>query len=114
MTAPETGETVTVWGTLRAAPLPVKTILAGIFINSLGGFLNIFLVLYLTAKGYGVERATLAAGVYGIGAIVGALIGGALASPLGARYATVLGMGGTGLAITSLLFVPSYWLMLAT
>lgn len=103
----------TVWGTFRAAPLPVKTILAGVFVNSLGGFLNIFLVLYLTSKGYDTERAALALGVLGAGAVLGVLIGGALAERLGARNATVLGMGGTGVLIVSLLFVPRYPLLLA-
>lgn len=60
-----------IWTTFRDAPRAVKTILTGVFINRLGGLLNIFLVLFMTSKGYSAEQASLALGVYGGGAVVG-------------------------------------------
>lgn len=105
---PKLDDTPTVWAAFRDAPLAVKTLLAGVFITGLVGFLNIFLVLYLIASGHDVQRATIALGVHGAGAMVGVLLGGMLAKPLGARYATVLGKGVTGLGIISLLFLSSY------
>ena len=84
-----------IWETFRDSPFAVKVMLAGVFINRIGGFLNIFLVLFLTAKGYSVGQATLALGVYGAGQVVGAFIGGVLADRLGARNATVISMAGT-------------------
>lgn len=93
--------------------MAVKTILFGVFVNRVGAFLNIFLVLYLTSKGYSTEQAALALGVYGGGAVAGTLIGGALANRLGARNATVLSMTGSAVLIASLLYLPSYPLLLA-
>lgn len=102
----------TIVATFRHAPLAVKTILLGVFINRFSGFLNIFLVLYLSAKGYTTEQAALALGVYGGGAIIGVLIGGGLADRLGARNATVISMASSSVLIASLLFLPNYPLVL--
>jgi predicted MFS family arabinose efflux permease len=101
---------------IRAAffesPTPVKTVLLGIFINRLGQFITLFLVLYLTSKGYSAERASFALGAYGAGGVVGVLIGGTLAFKLGPRNATTLSMIGSCLIMTSWVFLPSYWLLL--
>lgn len=101
-----------IWLTFRESPLSVKTVLGGIFVNRLGGFLNIFLVLYLVAEGYSVEQATIGLGVYGGGMVVGVLIGGMLADQLGARSATVIGMAATGVLTAALLYLPTYPLLL--
>ncbi|MCX4783107.1 MFS transporter [Streptomyces sp. NBC_01264] len=98
----------TVWGTFREAPLPVKTVLAGVLVNRLSGFLQVFLVLFLTAKGYSDGNTVLALGVYGAGAVAGSLIGGTLADRLGVRNATVVSMGSTSVLTAALLYVPSF------
>lgn len=103
-----------IWATFRDSPRAVKAILSGVFINRLGGLLNIFLVLFLTAKGYSTEQATFALGVYGGGAVVGVLIGGTLADRLGARTATVISMAGAGTLLAALLYLPNYPLLLTT
>lgn len=100
--------------TFRDSPVAVKTILLGVFINRLGGFLNIFLVLYLTARGYPAAQAALGLGGYGAGALIGVLIGGVLAGRLGARNATVISMVSTCVLTAALLYLPSYPLLLAT
>jgi MFS family permease len=105
-------EPATILATFGAAPLPVKTLLVGVFINRLSGFLNIFLVLFLTARGYSTDRAALALAVHGVGAITGVLVGGLLANRLGARTATMISMGGASVLLASLLYLPSYGLIL--
>jgi MFS family permease len=105
-------ESAKIWQTFRESPLAVKAIIAGIFVNRVGGFLNIFLVLYLVSKGYSAQRAALGLGVYGAGAMVGVLIGGAAAARLGARNASVLSMGSSAVLIASLLYLPNYALLL--
>jgi MFS family permease len=102
----------TVLRTLREAPLGVKAILAGVFVNRLSGFMNIFLVLFLTSRGYSPAEASLALGVYGAGALLGVFLGGSLADRLGARNATVLSMTGTAVLTATLLYLPSYPLLL--
>ncbi|MER7395553.1 MFS transporter [Streptomyces sp. NPDC000151] len=107
------GERATVWGTFREAPLAVKTVLAGVLVNRLSGFLNIFLVLFLTAKGYSDGHTVIALGVYGAGAVVGSLIGGTLADRMGVRNATVVSMGSTSVLTAALLYLPDFTALLA-
>lgn len=99
--------------TFRDSPVAVKTVLLGVFINRLGGFLNIFLVLYLTARGYPAAQAALGLGAYGAGALIGVLSGGMLAGRLGPRNATVLSMVSTCVLTAALLYLPGYPLLLA-
>lgn len=94
------------------SPLPVKVVLVGVLINRLGSFLNLFLVLYLTSKGYSAEQAALALTAYGVGAVVGVLAGGTLAGRLGPRNATVISMSGTCLIMGSWIYLPSYPVLL--
>ncbi|MBP2326468.1 MFS family permease [Kibdelosporangium banguiense] len=101
-----------VWNTFAQSPLAVKAVLAGVFVNKLGGFLNIFLVLFMTAQGYSGGQAATALGVYGGGSVIGVLIGGALADWLGARNSTVLSMGGSAVLIAALLYLPNYLLLI--
>ncbi|MBB4894210.1 MFS family permease [Streptomyces olivoverticillatus] len=102
----------TVLATFTEAPLAVKTVLVGVLINRLSGFLNVFLVLFLTSQGYAKSQTVLALGVYGGGAVVGALIGGALADRLGVRGATVVSMGSASVLTASLLYLPDFWMLL--
>ena len=81
-----------IWATFRESPLAVKTVLGGVFVNKVGSFLNIFLVLFMASQGYSPGQAATALGIYGAGSVVGVLIGGALADRLGARNATVISM----------------------
>lgn len=112
MTTATAGE-AGIWTTFRETPLAAKVILIGVLLNRLSGFLNIFLVLYLTSRGYSSGQAVVAIGVYGAGGIVGSLLGGELADRLGPRSATVISMGSASVLTASLLFLPSYALVLA-
>lgn len=98
--------------TFRESPGAVKALLAGVFINRLGGFLTIFLVLYLTSLGYSVAGASLGLGSYGLGAVVGVLIGGALVDRLGARNTVVASMTGAAVLTGSLLYLHDYAVLL--
>jgi len=102
-----------IWVTFRESPLAVKTVLGGVFVNKVGSFLNIFLVLFMAAQGYSAGQAATALGVYGAGTVGGVLVGGALADRLGARNATVISMGSSAVLIAALLYLPTYPLLLA-
>jgi predicted MFS family arabinose efflux permease len=108
MTKSKTGTEAAVWPTFRQAPLAAKTVLTGIFISRLAGFLNIFLVLYLTSEGYSSTQASIALGVYGSGVVAGVLIGGTLSERLGARNTTVFSMASSSLMLAGLLYLPNY------
>ncbi|WP_066951387.1 MFS transporter [Streptomyces lushanensis] len=97
-----------IWATFRDSSAAVKTLLVGVLLSRLGGFLNIFIVLYLSFRGYSDEEASYALGAYGAGGVAGVLLGGTLADRLGARNATVLGMGATAVLTASLLHLPNY------
>lgn len=102
-----------VLATFGDSPVAVKAILLGVLINRLGGFLNIFLVLYLTTRGYPAAQAALGLGGYGAGALIGVAIGGMLAERLGPRNATVISMASTCVLTAALLYLPGYPLLLA-
>ncbi|MFD4986144.1 MFS transporter [Streptomyces sp. NPDC058372] len=108
MAAEKKDATTAIWATFRDSSAAVKTILAGVLLSKLGGFLNVFIVLYLTYRGYSESDAAWALGAYGAGGVAGVLLGGTLADRLGARNATVLGMGGTAVLTAALLYLPSY------
>lgn len=102
-----------IWATFNESPLAVKAIFGGVFVNRIGGFLNIFLVLFMTSKGHSPAEAAVALGCYGIGGVIGVLIGGMLADRLGARNATVISMSSSAVLVAALLYLPSYLLLLA-
>lgn len=76
-------------------PLPVWVVCAGMFINKLGNFLSVFLVLYLTHKGYSAFLAGSALGALGLGSFVGNGVGGVVADRLGRRFAVITSMFGS-------------------
>lgn len=72
---------------------------AGTFVNRFGSFVVVFLVLYLTGKGYSVEQAGLAVGVYGFGTLLASLLGGQLADHIGRRNTIALSMFSAGVVM---------------
>jgi MFS family permease len=97
-----------IWITLRESPPAVKALLAGVFVNRLGGFLQIFLVLFLTDRGFSAVQAGTALSIYGAGAVLGLVIGGALSDRLGPRRAALLSMAGTAALTLAILYVHNY------
>ena len=102
-----------VWRTFTESPTAVKAIFCGVFVNRLGAFLSIFLVLFMTSKGRSPAEASFTLGAYGAGGVLGVLIGGVLADRLGARNATVLSMSSSAVLVASLLYLPNYAVLLA-
>lgn len=102
-----------VFVTLRETPRAVKALLFGGFISRLAAFIQIYLVLFLTDRGFSATQAGLALGVYGAGAVVGSLAGGSLSDRLGARAVTLISMGGSAVLIVSILYAPTYLMLLA-
>lgn len=100
--------------TLRLAPASVKAVLFGLLINKLGAFLQVFLVLFLTTRGFTGLQAGLALGAYGAGSVFGVLLGGALADRIGARLTILTSMAGSAALLVAVLYVTSYPVMLAT
>ncbi len=94
--------------TFAEAPAPVRAILLGIFVNRLGAFLQAFLVLFLTHRGFTEVEAGVALGVYGAGSVAGVLAGGSLSDRLGARTATILSMTGSAALLLAILYAGSY------
>lgn len=77
------GDSVT--ATLRSVPAPVWALLVGTFVNKLGNFLQVFLVLFLTSRGLSADQAGIALGAYGAGAVLGIVAGGGITDRMGCR-----------------------------
>lgn len=98
--------------TWREAPLPVKAVLAGIMVNRLGGFLQVFLVLYMVAGGYPEVQAGFALAAHGAGAVAGILLGGWLVGRIGVRASIVSSMTANAALTAAFLYAASYPVML--
>ncbi|MEV6415849.1 MFS transporter [Kribbella sp. NPDC051718] len=98
--------------TWRQTSLTSKALLFGVFVNRLGAFLQIFLVLFMTHKGFSAGEAGFALGVYGAGHVLGSFVGGWLTDRLSARAATLISMLGSAALIVSILYIKPYWLIL--
>lgn len=77
---------------LRATPRPAWILFAGTFVNRFGTFVLVFLVLYLTDKGYSAGEAGTAVAAYGAGHLIASAIGGYLADRLGRRPSIAISM----------------------
>ncbi|MER5461536.1 MFS transporter [Streptomyces sp. NPDC002668] len=75
---------------LRSLPGRVWAISLGILVNQVGNFLPVFIVLYLTERGYSAGAAGLVLGVSGVGKVLGNAVGGHLADKIGRRWTIVL------------------------
>lgn len=71
--------------TLRGMSRPVWLLLIGTLINRSGSFLQIYLVLYLTERGFSTGGAGLALAAFGLGTVVGIIVGGSVTDRLGYR-----------------------------
>lgn len=74
-------------------------------INRLGGFVNVFLALYLTLdRGFSASYAGLVVSLYGLGGAAGALVGGVLTDRIGRRATMLAAQAGNALATVALGF----------
>lgn len=105
MTAP--AEHPSISRTLREISRPVWLVLAGMLVNRLGNFLQIYLVLFLTAKGFSATAAGLALGAYGAGSVLGVLAGGSVSDRAGYRWTIVASMLACGVLTASFVYLTS-------
>jgi MFS family permease len=75
---------------LRSLPARVWIVSLGILVNRVGNFLPVFIVLYLTGRGYSAAAAGFVLGVSGLGNVLGNAVGGYLADKIGRRWTIVL------------------------
>ncbi|MEU5693405.1 MFS transporter [Actinosynnema sp. NPDC020468] len=98
--------------TVRESPFAVKALLAGVLVNKLGAFLQVFLVLFMTSREFSDVQGGTALGVYGAGSVLGVLLGGTFADRIGPRLTIVHGMTGTAVLLLGVLYVHVYWALL--
>lgn len=92
----------TVFGTMREMPGTVRVLVAGNLITNLAAFLNAFLVLFLTQRGFSAFDSGVAFTALMVGRISGTAVGGAAADRIGYRLVIVGSMLGSA-ALTALL-----------
>jgi MFS family permease len=86
----------------------------GLLINRVGAFAMLFLSVYLTeARGVGAALTGLVVGGYGLGGVVGVLLGGVLADRWGRRSTLVWSHVGAGALMAGLAFARPVWLIFA-
>lgn len=100
--------------TLRGTTPAARALLAGVFVNKLGAFIQVFLMLFLTARGFSGVEAGVALGGYGAGSVIGVLAGGALTDRLGPRRTILASMSGSAVLILAILYLHSYPALLVT
>jgi MFS family permease len=75
---------------LRGLPGRVWIVSLGVLVNRVGNFLPVFIVLYLTERGYSAGAAGFVLGVSGLGNVLGNAVGGYLADRIGRRWTIVV------------------------
>ncbi|MGH3680015.1 MAG: MFS transporter [Natronosporangium sp.] len=106
--ADTTGQHAQVLETWRESPAAVKALLVGVLVQRLGAFIQVFLVLFLTQRGFTPVEAGLVLGIYGAGSILGVLVGGTLADRFGPRMTMLVSLVGTAPLLLVLLYLPFY------
>jgi MFS family permease len=97
---------------IRGLPRAAWVLFAGTFINRFGGFVLVFLALYITESGYTVAEAGIALSAYGIGGAAAALVGGHLADRIGRRAAIAVSMFSSAATMLALSQATSFgWIV---
>src|SRR5258706_1068190 len=99
--------------TWRESPPAAKALLAGMVVNRLGAFIQIFLVLFLTDRGFTSVQAGVALSLYSAGAVLGMLLGGGLTDRLGPRTTILISMAGSAVLVVAVLYLHYYPALLA-
>jgi MFS family permease len=94
--------------TWSESPRTVKALLVGVFVNKLGGFLQVFLILFMTDNGFSALQAGFALGAYGAGSVFGVLIGGAISDRIGPRWVIVASLAATAALLLAVGYVRFY------
>lgn len=101
-------EQVGVIQTWRETPRAARLALLGAFVNQFGAFVQLFLVLYLTHRGFSKAQTAFGLGSYAVGAIGGTLFGGTVSDRLGPHRTIVTAMCGTAVFTASVTVLTNY------
>ena len=93
---------------VRRLPGRVWIVSFGILVNQVGNFLPVFIVLYLTGRGYSAGAAGFVLGVSGLGKVLGNAVGGHLADKIGRRWTIALSAVSTAALTAIVPFVGSF------
>lgn len=93
-------------------PRSLWILFAGTFLNRFGSFVSVFLVLYMTSKGYTAVQAGLAAGAYGLGSLSASFSGGYLTDRLGRRATIILSMFSSAATMLALSQAPTLFVII--
>lgn len=99
----------TVFGTVREMPTTVRVLVVGNLITNLAAFLNAFLVLFLTHRGFSVFESGVAFTALMVGRINGTAVGGAVADRIGYRLVIIWSMLGSAVLTALLVHAPNLW-----
>lgn len=95
-------------------PRPVYVLCLGTLVNRAGSFFVIFLTIYLSDhQGYSARFATLCMGVFGLGSMTAAFVGGQLADVLGRRIVMLISLTGGAIILALFGHVSGRWAILA-
>lgn len=92
----------------RELPTTVKYLLVGTMVNRLGGFVQVFMVLYLTQRGFSDGQAGAALGLYGAGTVLGVLTGGWMSDRIGPRLTIMSTLVISAVLLPTVTFLHSY------
>ena len=107
MSTVASAEHATVLRTMREMPGTVRVLVVGNFITNLAAFLNAFLVLFLTQRGFSAFDSGLAFTALMVGRISGTAVGGAVADRIGYRLVIVWSMLGSAVLTALLVHAPN-------
>jgi len=102
------GERRTLRRNIRDLPRPAWFLVAGYFVNWFASFAIVFLVLYLTKRGYSFAAAGTAVAAYGVGEMITGGLAGHLADRIGRRNTMALSMLSSAATTLALYFVHRY------
>jgi MFS family permease len=98
--------------TIRGLPAPVWALFIGTFVNRFGGFVIVFMVLFLTKHGFSPAQAGIAVAVAGAGSVGGSALGGLLADRIGRRETIALSMVSSAIVTMAIALVDGYLLLI--
>ena len=98
---------------LRRLPGRVWIISLGILVNKVGNFLPVFIVLYLTERGYSAGAAGFVLGVSGVANVLGNAVGGYLADKIGRRWTIVVSAVPTAGLTAAVPFIDAFPVLVA-